>query len=185
MATKIKHPFKSICYDVNELLDGCATLNKFMRRLEKQANKYPARFDYNKYVGFGFEAFIECLIKLSPIDKRINIINYKPVTKGDMGVDGFGVGHDGKTHTVQCKYRSNVTTWLTANEDHVSNFHSHSHAKYKASHMTIFTTARGLNQVVAEQMFNNEVRTHGYEELKKLVDDNLSFWAEFKSALTR
>lgn len=185
MTIKLKHPFKHQCYDVDELLDGCVTLNKFMQRLEKQAAKHPARFDYNKYIGFGFEAFVECLIKLSPIDKRINLREYAPVLKGDMGVDGKGIGHDGFTHTVQCKYRSNVTNLLTANQDHISNFVAHSKTKYDAKHITIFTTAKDLHEVIANDMYMGQVRTFGYNDLKKLVDQNLPFWADFKSALTR
>lgn len=184
LTVELTHPFKHVCYDVNGLLNNVTTLNKFMTNLEKQGMSDPDRYEYNDYVGWGFEALVECLIKLSPIDKRINMLEYTPITEGDMGVDGVGVAHDDKGHTVQCKYRSNQISVLTANKDHISNFVAHSAMKYKADHMTIFTTASKLHEVISEEMYQGSVRTLAVDDLKKLLDNNLPFWRAFKQALT-
>jgi hypothetical protein len=156
-----------------------------MNHLEKQAKSDPDRFEYNDYVGYGFEALVECLILLSPVDNRINITGYKPITEDDWGVDGMGIGHNGKPHAVQCKYRSNSTEILTANKDHLSNFVAHALVRYNAEHLTIFTTADKLHEAIAEEMYQGKVRVLGCQELRKLVDKNVPFWNEFRKALNR
>lgn len=183
----IEHRFKNQCYSVDKLLDGTTKLSQFMSKLEKQAVLYPDNWDRDTYVGDGFECFVEALIKLSPIDKRINICNYAVQPGIDMGVDGVGYGHDGEVHTVQVKYRSNQTQVLTANKDNISNFVSQSAMKYGVSlnhgHMTIFTTADKLHEEVNEHMYMDKVRTLGYKEIRKLVDGNLAFWTQFRDAI--
>lgn len=183
----LQHWFKTQCYSVDKLLANTKKLSQFMQKLEKQGEQYPDRWDRDTYVGAGFECFIEALIKMSPIDKRINIVNYSPMSGIDMGVDGVGYGHDGQAHTVQIKYRSNVVSVLTANKDHISNFVAQSAMKFGISrdhgHMTIFTTADDLHEEVNKEMYMNKVRTIGYKNLKQLVDDNVAFWSQFRDAL--
>lgn len=185
MSIKLKHPFKHICYNVEGLLKDVDKLSTFMTRLENQAHSDPDRFKYNDYVGYGFEALVECLLVLSPIDNRLNIQDYKPITEDDWGVDGIGTGHDGKSHAIQCKYRSNSTDILTANKDHLSNFVAHALVKYNAKHLTIFTTADKLHEAIAEEMYQGKIRVLGCHELRKLIDKNLAFWEEFRKALKR
>lgn len=183
----LKHRFANQCYSVDKLLKDTTKLSTFMRKLEKQAEEDPDRWDRDTYVGDGFECFVEALIKLSPVDKRINIMNYQPQLGVDMGIDGVGYGHDGQAHTVQCKYRSNVISVLTANKDHISNFVSQSAMRYNISkeygHMTVFTTAKTLHEEINREMYGDKVRTLGYNELSKLVDGNLGFWAQFRDAI--
>ena len=180
----INHDFRFICYDTNELLKKVDTLSKFMNRLEKQSSKFPEKWTSAEYKGKAFEFLINILIHYSPIDKRINIINYEPILKRDNGVDGVGESHNGKVHTVQVKYRSNSEKVLTANEDHISNFVAHSLAHYGEDiDMTIFTTAKNLLERTNENMFGGKVKTLGYNKLKKLVDGNLPFWAILKKEL--
>jgi hypothetical protein len=49
--------------------------------------------------------------------------------------------------------------------------------------MTIFTTAKGLGQKIADEMYHGRVRTLGFTELKKLVDDNQAFWDLFRKEM--
>jgi hypothetical protein len=182
----MKHRFKQTCYDSTALLNKCSTLNEFMKRLTKQSAQNPDMWDEMTYRGDGFEALVEVLINSSPIDKRINITNYSPwnvKTHGaDMGVDGIGESHNGKPHTVQVKYRSNVTEELTANKDHISNFVAKSLLmnQGKDVDMTIFTTANDLLETINEGMYHGKVRTLGYKEISKLIDKNDSFWSIFR-----
>lgn len=181
----MKHRFKHTCYNAEELLKGCTKLSKFMNNLEKQSNTDPDSWDPLVYRGDGFEAFVETLIKLSPIDKRINIVEYKPwdtkLDGPDMGVDGLGLSHNGNAHTVQVKFRANTQHQLTANEDHISNFVAKTLSMYqgKPVDMTVFTTANDLRDSINENMYHGQVRTLGYKELSKLVDGNLPFWNAF------
>lgn len=188
----MQHQFQIICPDADALLNNVDTLSTFMRRIDKLSksddwrllNKTPEEFK-----GEALEAFVEVLINNSSIDKRINIINYRPhnsKTDGDdMGIDGYGNSHNGNLHTIQIKYRSNVVRNLTANEDHISNFvaKTTSDIKYRDADMTIFTTAKDLNQKVNEEMYNDRVRVIGYNDLKKLVDRNTAFWNIFRTEM--
>jgi hypothetical protein len=157
-----------------------------MKRLVKQGEAYPERWDPNVYYGDGFEALVEVLINHSTIDKRIDIVDYRPwntkLDGDDMGVDGLGLAHDGSTHTVQIKFRNNTTEVLTSNKDHISNFVAKSLSMYPNERvkMTLFTTGDSLHEKVNEGMYHGKVRTLGYKELSKLIDKNDSFWSIFR-----
>ena len=188
----ITHRFKHICPDAKKLLEGVNSLGVFMRRVEKLSTDQKwitANWSPEEYKGDAFETFVEVLIKQSPIDKRLNIVNYRPhnqkIDGPDMGIDGYGRSHSGNLHTVQIKYRSNVQSVLTANQDHIANFvaSTTSSAVYKDADMTVFTTAKGVNQKVNEHMFNGRVRIIGYSVLNKLVNDNIPFWDSFRTAM--
>lgn len=185
----MKHRFKHTCYNAKELLDKCNKLSTFMTRLVKQSDNDPDSWDPHTYRGDGFEALIEVLIKYSPIDKRINITEYEPwdisVNGPDMGVDGTGRSHNGTPHTVQIKFRSNTQKDLTANEDHVSNFVAKSLSMHQGRDvdMTIFTTAKDLLSSTNEGMYHGKVKTFGYKEISKLVDNNIPFWTVFKQEM--
>ncbi len=180
------HHFKHTCYNVDELLEGCRKISTFMTRLRKQANSRPDYFDPDKYFGDGFEALVESLIAQQGLTKKIMIRDYTPILEDDLGVDGFGYGPDGEIHTVQAKARGNTESVLTANKDHISNFVAHSHSKFggdsKVKYMTIFTTANDLHNVTRE-MYNDEVRVIGNNDLRKLLDNNDMFWAVFRESL--
>lgn len=188
----MKHRFKSICPDAGKLLKDVDKLSAFMRKADKLSND-PVWISRNwtpdDYKGDALEALVEVLILYSPIDKRINIVDYRPhdnkLDGKDMGIDGYGISHDGKLHTVQVKYRSNVRKDLTANEDHISNFvaKTTSSPKYRDADMTIFTTAKDLNTQVKEDMYHDRVRVIGYKELTKLIDGNLPFWRLFRTEM--
>jgi predicted helicase len=181
----MQHRFKHTCYDVRKLLLGCTTLKEFVKRSVKQSEERPELWDPMTYRGDAFEALVEVLINCSPIDKRINIVNYSPWdTKkfgDDMGVDGLGKSHNGNPHTVQVKFRSNPTELLTANKDHISNFVAKSLSMYKGQDvdMTIFTTANSLLKTTNEGMYHDMVRTMGFKEISKMIDKNQSFWYIF------
>jgi hypothetical protein len=66
--------------------------------------------------------------------------------------------------------------------DMISNFvaKTTSSPTYKDADMTLFTTAKGLGQKIAEDMYHGRVRTLGFNELKKLVDNNQAFWDVFR-----
>ena len=102
-----------------------------------------------------------------------------------MGIDGYGLSHNGNLHTIQVKFRSNTQRDLTANEDHISNFvaKTTSSPKYQNADMTIFTTAKDLNQKTNQDMYHERVRVLGYRDLCKLLNDNTPFWNAFRSEM--
>jgi hypothetical protein len=160
----------------------------FCNRLEQQSILFPTRYDPDIYKGDGLELFAEALLKLSPVDNKLGIGNYQPVLEGDTGVDGTGIGTDGKPATVQVKYRSNHQQRLTANEAHLTNFTSASFMKYNVdpkskTNMLIITTAAGLHYYTDTEMFQKQVRCLGYEQIRKRLDNNLLFWEAFRNLI--
>ena len=186
MNVTLTHRFLLTAHDLNGLLTGCTNLSTFCTRLERQAVLHPDRYDPNKYKGDGFELFVEALIKLSPVDNRIGIGNYKVVEGQDVGVDGSGIGFNGKPATVQVKYRGfGSTKFLTANEDHLSNFVAasmlHEGVDPKdINNMLIITTADGLHFFTDQEMFGGKVRCLNRKDIGSLVDNNQLFWDEFR-----
>ena len=183
----LKHRFAQICYNLDELLDGCNKLSTFMTRLRKQSRSR-IEFEADSYFGDGFEVLVESLILQMGHTPWIQMRDYVPVQENDLGVDGYGYGIDGEIHTVQIKARSNSQSVLTANKDHISNFVAHSHSKYggesKVKHMTLFTTAADLHRV-AREMYGEEVNVIAERDLKKLLDGNKMFWATFREQMQK
>lgn len=185
MNIQLTHRFKLTAHDLAELLDDCNKLSTFCTRLEKQAVLYPNRYDPDKYKGDGFELFTEALIKLAPYDNRIGIGEYVVVDDQDVGVDGYGLGANGRPATVQVKYRGHPNRLLTGNSDHLTNFTSASFIHYgvnvdDVNNMLVVTTARGLHFFTDQEMFNGKVRCLGQAQLRELVDNNSLFWNAFR-----
>lgn len=185
----MKHRFQYVCYDAKALLEGCNKLSTFMNRVNKQSKEDRGMgWSADEYKGFAFEAFVEVLVCASAIDKRIGIKDYRPASSKidgpDMGIDGYGLSHDDKLHTIQVKFRSDVMSDLST-RDMISNFvaKTTSSPVYRDADMTIFTTAKGLGQKIADEMYHGRVRTLGFTELKKLVDDNQAFWDLFRTQM--
>lgn len=199
MNIELEHKFKTRCHDIQSLLLDCNKFSTFCTKLEKQSLLYPDRYDPDKYKGDGFEMFVEALIKLSSIDNRIGISQYRVGDENnDKGIDGYGIGIDNMISTVQVKYRSNNTQVLTANNDHLSNFTDQSKNLFikeaiknpellklieSKNRMLIITSAEGLHHFTDNEMFLNQVRCIGYKQLRELVDKNLSFWNAFRNLL--
>ena len=189
---KIEHTFKTKCHNLKSLFEKVDTLSKFMRNLEKQSLIDPNRYDTNKYLGDGFEFFIEIFLKLHSVDNRMGVYNYEPVQKDDNGVDGVGININNEKSVVQIKYRSNKKTRLTSTYDHLSHLFSDGMLKHnvvsdpdnsKNYRHFVFTTAEGLHFYTDKEMFKNKVRCVGYKELKSMIDKNQPFWDKLRSIL--
>jgi len=187
MITKkdIKHGFGTRAHDIVGLFEKTNLLSTFMRKLSKQAEIDPLRYDSDKYVGDGFEFLMEIFIKVSEFDTRIGISKYEPVQSEDNGVDGIGYNIDNELCAVQMKFRSNVKQTLTTNQDHLSNFITDATFKYnikrpddntKIPKYYIFTTAEGLNFYTDANMFKGFVKCYGIKELRVMLDKNVHFW---------
>ena len=184
-STDIQHGFGKRAHDIVGLFDKTNLLSTFMRKLEKQANIDPDRYDRDKYVGDGFEFLMEIFIKSSAFDNRVGITKYEPVQSDDNGVDGVGYNLNREKCAVQIKYRSNTMQTLTANQDHLSNFIADAMFKFKivaaddnkqVPRHYIFTTGKGLNFYTDSEMFKGFVKCYGNEELRFLLDSNFNFW---------
>ena len=185
MKIEIKHQFQTKSHDLIGLFEKVNSLSRFMRRLEDYSKVDPTRYDANKYLGDGFEFFIELLLALHPVDNRLGVYNYEPIQKDDNGVDGIGVNIKMEPCVVQVKFRSNTKTMLTSNVDHLSNLFSDGMLAHnvvsdasdaKNYRHFVFTTAKGLHFYTDQEMFKSKVRCVGYNELRSVIDDNIPFW---------
>jgi hypothetical protein len=189
---EIKHGFGLRAHDLESLFKNTNKLSTFMNKLEKQSVIDPIRYDSNKYKGDGFEFLVEILLKSHAYDNRLGITNYEPIQIDDNGVDGVGLNISGEKCVVQVKYRSNSKTVLTANEDKLSNMISDgmfqhgvsadpnklkkiSEKKSAPLHYVI-TTANGLHHYTDNENFKGYVHCIGYDQLRVMLDNNLSFW---------
>lgn len=206
---RLEHPARSTIRDWEQLLDGVVTVNKFIDRIKKHGMKHCStvmatanntklqaevidklqKDAYNKYIGDAFEVFTEALIKSMGNDRRIGIHNYKPLNANngdeDYGVDGYGIGTNGRPATVQVKLRTEINYVLTANADHLTNFKNNSHEVYgvefsDTENMLIVTTAKELHHTTRDKMLNGKVRCLNRSNLELLVDDNIPFWDNFR-----
>jgi len=181
----LQHTFKTKAHNLIDLFDNTYKMSTFMRKLEKQSIISPLNYEPQKYIGDGFEFFIELFLKLHPCDNRVGVYEYTPTQENDNGVDGIGVNIKNEKSVVQIKYRSNTTTLLTANKDHLSNMFSDGMLAHnviadninkKNYRHFVFTTATGLHFYTDEQMFKSTVKCIGYKDLRSMLDNNLPFW---------
>jgi hypothetical protein len=198
---KITHPAKVKYGDLTYLVDGVHMMDKFIKNMKKAAKGYssvPGLSDEqistlsNQYKGDVFEVFVEALIKTHGVDRRIGISDYKPINtqngQEDLGVDGHGIGTNGKVATVQVKFRSEHNYVLTANADGLSNFKNSSHEMYGVDfndneNMLIVTTAADIHHFTRYKMLNGKVRCLTLDGIEKLVNNNINFWTKFRAML--
>jgi len=189
---KIIHGFGIRCHDIIALFDKTNKISTFMNKLEKQSLTDTLRYDSNKYKGDGFEFLVEIFLKSHAYDNRIGITNYEPIQTDDNGVDGVGINLTNEKCVIQVKYRFNNKSVLTATEDKLSNMISDgmfqhgvsatpdklkmiSEKKSAPLHYVI-TTASGLHHYTDSENFKGYVHCIGYDHLRSMLDDNLSFW---------
>lgn len=99
-----RHTFLTKAHNPLQLFAETTTLAGFCKKLEKQAQLDPNRYDPRKYVGDGFEFFVELLLLLHPCDNRLGVYDYQPNEINDNGVDGHGVNIRLEPCVVQVKY---------------------------------------------------------------------------------
>jgi hypothetical protein len=185
MKTQLQHNFITKAHNLIGLFEDVHKMSQFMRKLEEQALIDTIRYNQNKYVGDGFEFFVELFLMLYSCDKRIGVSNYVPVQENDNGVDGTGINTKGEPCVVQIKYRTNTQGFLTETNDHLSNMISDGMLTHgvvadmsdpKNYRHFIFTTAEGLNFYTDQEMYKSKVKCIGYNDFRVLLDDNIIFW---------
>lgn len=161
------------------------TLKGLIKNIEKEASvneelfKKTFKTKYN-FIGDLFEIFAEIFFHIHSGDNRVGVFNYKPAPPDtDNGVDGFGIGIDGKPATVQVKFRSNLSDELK--ERDIKNFGFQSIILYDVdkntkTNMVIFTTSNGLHYHTADQVFQGRMRTINGDMISKMIDNNQCFW---------
>jgi hypothetical protein len=166
----------------NKLLDGCLKVNTFLNRIDKLSEKY-AEYGYTddkKMKGDIFEIFGEIYLCLLGSYPTVGVCNYKPVDSvHDNGVDGYGLGVDGKPLTVQFKFRSNATDELIAEDLKQFGFQSiinYNVDKDTRTNMMLFTCGKGLHYHTDNEVFMNRIRTIGIKQMEYETNSNFPFW---------
>lgn len=184
-SNEIKHGFGQRSHDLIGLFEETNKMSSFMYKLEKQSLSDPNRYDPLKYIGDGFEFFVEIFLRSHSYDNRIGITNYEPVQSDDNGVDGTGINMIGEKCVVQVKYRSDNRLLLTTNKDHLGNMIVDAMMKFDiikppdnthCPRYYVVTTAKGLHHYTDNEVFKGYVKCIGIDDLKYMLDGNLSFW---------
>lgn len=155
-----------------------------------------------KFKGDVFEIFVELLIRLSPMDDRIDVRDYQVVTEGDTGVDGYGLTRDGYPTAVQVK----CYAWdreIDRKEARLNNFRLSARRRYNvdvtppARRLLVVTPALELNYRAIDH-FKGCMRcisrdasygclrgapdktVDSYFSLRTIVDNNVLFWDAFR-----
>ena len=187
MKNKLEHNFITKSHSLMNLFEDTRLFSTFMRKLENDALIDPNRYDPLKYVGDGFEFFVELFLMLHPADNRIGIRDYSPVQVNDNGVDGVGTNLNGDKCVIQIKFRSNTQSFLTTNTDHLSNLITDGMGEHgvvydqenkKNFRHYVFTSAKGLHFYTDTEMFKSRVKCIAYKDFRTMLDNNLSFWSQ-------
>lgn len=190
MAKTINHNAFVNIYNKNPkvfelLFKDTNTLTKLTNKIIKISKSYEsyAYEDINKLKGDLFEIFAECFFKILSADNRIGIYNYQPAPIDEIGLDAFGIGMDTKPATIQVKFRSDATTELV--QEDINQLYLYSIAKYGVdkdtkNNIIVFTNAKGLHWKTESVTLLNRVKSIGYSEISKLVDNNSVFWSEIQ-----
>ena len=193
----IKHESFSNLYNVdskifNKLLDGVSKVNTFINRIDKLSTAY-LTYGYsdkktangietgdNKMKGDIFEIFAESFLKIAGTHPTIGVYGYKPIhSTEDNGVDGIGLGIDGKPLTVQVKFRSDSTMELIAEDLKQFGFQSivnYDVDKTTKTNMVLFTCGKGMHWHTEHDVFLDRIRTIGIDILEYTTNNNIPFW---------
>lgn len=190
MNIALTHAFLTIChggkYNLEELCTGNRKISEYVSKLKKQANYHPTRNSPAKFIGDGFEMLIEALIKLSPVDNRLGISDYKNAPYDEAGIDGYGIGSNGRPAAVQIKFKSDHEYLLTETKDNMAGFLSVAQSSdYDvirddfSTNLLVITYGEGLHHKTIEQFFRDGVKVIGRDGLRNMVDNNVVFWDKF------
>lgn len=205
MQINLVHPF---CADGRadwkSILDKVDTLARFEGRIKKFCDSETSYLTEDEkgnkvrtFLGDAWEVFVEMLLKSHPYDRRLGISHYRPLHplfgSEDHGVDGKGVGTNGRVATVQAKFRGKLIdengqpVVLTANGSHLTNFlassqNEHDVERDDTENMLIVTNCKGLHYYTEEKMLFGKVKCIGRDPIQQFVDNNIPFWDEFRRA---
>lgn len=140
----------------------------------------------NKMKGDLFEIFGELFFKLTSTDNRVGISEYHPVSgQEDYGVDGTGIGMNGRPCTIQIKFKSNIMEDLTIKD--LKNFQGLSYRKYGVdvnddNNLIILTNCTGVHWKTETKVLESSIITYGNygeEHVRSIsaLTNNTAFWS--------
>jgi hypothetical protein len=200
MKIELNHSFlKNVHgHELSSLLDDCDNFEKFKRNLKAAAdlkqtiepNVYPTL----EYLGDAFELFIEFFIKIKGAGHpNIGISDFQLAPTGEMGVDGFGIGRNGKPAIVQIKFLMNPTEELMAGQNierfgQVSNLRKYEVDILDENSMIVFTSGKGFHYSLDNNIFNpgltKYIKCFNYKMIDKATRGDIPFWNSFRESIS-
>ena len=164
------------------------TLDKFLRKLVKEGKKQdPDFYDPLKYMGDGFEWFVEYFLKFFNGDHILTYTaNYEPNCDVDRGSDGFGICTlDGSKTFVQIKFKADPNCYLSGqNTTNLSNVTANANEyqmtndwKMNGKNVIIITSCMGVHRnhpIKHVNVINREL-------IARRVDNNVVFWDNLRT----
>lgn len=181
----IKHVFKSECPNVEELFEGCNSLDTYFANLQKQLLSVQT----TNYVSHGFECLVEAIINCEKRLMRIKKYSPVPSCNNDLFVSGVGEKSKGQKVAVMACTVEDINVPLTSNANHLTAFTSNAVNHYgvevnEAKGMRIFSNAKELHENTKEQFFNDKtVAFYLKSDIEEIVNGNQKFWIHFKNAM--
>lgn len=141
----------------------------------------------NKIKGDLFEIFAEIFFKLTSSDDRVGVTDYTSVRgSDDYGVDGYGIGQNGKPCTIQVKFRSNPTKKLTIKD--LKNFQGLSYCKYNVdptddNNLIVFSNSDDVHWSTETRVMESRIKNLCRNQVSRLVNNNTSFWKNLSKVI--
>ena len=179
---QLQHTFGFDCEEIDSLISD-NKLDSFLKKLVALGKKQdPDFYDPLKFMGDGFEWFVEYFLKFFNGDHTLTYTaNYEPNFDYDRGIDGRGLSTiDGKPNVIQVKFKANPNTQLT-NADNISNIAAdatmNEGLQYNGKNVIIVTSCKGVHPKHA--MAN--VHCIDRDKMARRVDNNVIFWNDLRN----
>lgn len=180
---QLQHTFGYDCpVDLSSLIAENKLSNFFKKLVESGKKQDPDDYDPLKFMGDGFEWFVEYFFKFFNGDHTLTYTaDYEPNLDQDRGIDGRGLSTlDGKPNVIQCKFKADPNKYLT-NEDNISNVAAdatmNEGLQYNGKNVIIVTSCKGVHPKHAMA----SVHCISYKEMARRVDNNVIFWDNLRS----
>jgi hypothetical protein len=177
-------------------LGAAALLSSWVREVEKTAEEtnwlkiLPGKDEEykNTFKGDALELLGEYELKLCPSHNKHGLSNYTVVPlQEDYGVDATGLNVQNEIVVVQYKFRTNPLDVIHYSDlartfaSGITQFNLNSQAK---KNLWLVTTGQDANSN-AHKIFGSRLHVLGYNHLRKQVDGNTIFWANFLASIEK
>jgi len=182
---KLRHIFKSECFNVEELFENCNTLDCYLDRLQKQVPHVKT----SDYVRHGFEALVEGIILCEKRLMRIKKYIPVPSCDNDFFVNGRGEKSKGQKIAIMVHFAEDIDAPLTIHEG-LGKFMKNAYEKIgvevdEPKALRIFSNIKSLHENTREQYCTGIGAPFFYfkSDIEGIINGNQKFWLRFKNMM--